>query len=304
MPESKDQPLEISQDERERIDRMLRKMRSKDPVRHLAVSILEEPSVRLENIIPLVAAFERKGALHWRDRAIAAWVLGRANLSAQQRRVAAEALTQLVIYKPEAAGMWCLASCMLGLLVIPAILSSASRSHNLSLVRCEAMRSLGLLRDPGCLGAVTNVIEETRTAWSTDLRNEAMRAMPELVAALTHEYYGLLPMQTIPNLCRALNDRNPLISSCAIEAIAKIGDGRAIPAMEDLAKDDAGSPLRDRAREVLPILYERRRNETNKQTLLRAYEAPVEGQYVLLRPAAAGEGEASEVLLRPVGEEP
>ena len=295
---------DIPLEERERITAILKRVKANSPVRQIANEVLTGNICLIDTIEPLISALHSKRSRKSRDAIVASWVLGNVQLSSAQRQVAAESLTHLLANKPPNPGWWVLAGCAFWPMMFFALIAgvfSAFSARRRNRVRAEAMMTLGRLGDPGCLGIVTSLLQETVNSGESDLRSSVRQAFPKIAAELTTDYYGWLPMQTVPNLCKSLNDPARHIAHSALAALEKIGDGRALEPVRRLAQTE-GHHLQEMAVKVLPIIAERKSRETDKQTLLRAHEAPMDGSYVLLRPAGAGEGEHVEVLLRPVCE--
>ena len=110
----------------------------------------------------------------------------------------------------------------------------------------------------------------------------------------------------MPNLCQLLQfyagksvfDRSiDEFNNELLTALEKIGDSRAIPAVKIAAEHPH---LVETANRVLAVLEERRRQETNRLTLLRGSEALATPEKELLR-ASTGRAESTpDQLLRPI----
>src|SRR5262249_30352710 len=160
-----------------------------------------------------------RGSRKSRDAFVASWVLGNVQLSPAQRRVAAESLTHLLADKPTNPGWWVLAGCAFWPMMLFALIAgvfTAFSAQRRNRVRAEAMTTLGKLGDPGCLGIVTSLLQETMNSGESELRTSVREAFPKIAAELTTDYYGWLPMQTVPNLCKSLGDPGRHIARSAL----------------------------------------------------------------------------------------
>ena len=91
----------------------------------------------------------------------------------------------------------------------------------------------------------------------------------------------------------------------ALEALGKIGDGRAVYTVERLAARGKSSAIRQAAAQILPILQERQRAENAPGVLLRAANRPGSDVNNLLRPAEEAAPTDPQQLLRAnITEEP
>jgi hypothetical protein len=170
-------------------------------------------------------------------------------------------------------------------------------------LRFIAAHALGRLQAVEAIDAVAAASAEQ----DAKLREVAMASLRVLMSRLTRDHYGHLGSETVPNLCQLLQfyaapmrafDRSlDELNMELLEAVEKIGDARAIAAVTAAA----GNPrLADRAINVLEILEERRRRETNRLTLLRGSEPSDDSEHELLRASSSRPESTPEQLLRPI----
>jgi hypothetical protein len=163
-------------------------------------------------------------------------------------------------------------------------------------VRCHAARSLGRLKDPLSIG----VLATAAMFFSDSIGYVSMRELRRILPLLTPEQYGQHDRETVPALCKLLiaHHVHPAIVPSIVEALGKIGDGRAVKPVEKIAKSAAGTPLGEAAERVLPILRERQQRENDPLRLVRAASAPSDFTNHLLRPAQDSGSSEARLLLR------
>src|SRR5262249_8359417 len=129
-------------------------------------------------------------------------------------------------------------------------------------------------------------------------------SLQRLLPLLTSGHYGQLGPQTVPDLCRSLEYYANSAPFCLaiLDALIKVGDGRAIKTVQKIADETPFSTVRAAAQNLLPILYERQRQEAEPQMLLRATQAPQTPSEQLLRPSQEKQEADAEVLLRASGQ--
>jgi hypothetical protein len=89
-----------------------------------------------------------------------------------------------------------------------------------------------------------------------------------------------------------------------LEALGRVGDGRAVLPVERLEKKGRTAQIRRAAAAILPILRDRQDKENAHATLLRASTTPNDAPNVLLRPAHFVQDGSPLELLRPVDNSP
>lgn len=171
-------------------------------------------------------------------------------------------------------------------------------------VRIEAAIALQRMRAPESVGPLAKAVMDT----NPNVYRAAAYALGETLPALTEEHYGQLGADAVPNMCRILGIKG-LISDAAYEepfylalldALEKVGDGRAVRYVERVRQNGWTAELRSAAERVLPTLLARREKEDDFGMLLRGSTLPLEPAESLLRPASAHAENAPEQLLRPV----
>ncbi len=139
------------------------------------------------------------------------------------------------------------------------------------LASCEDLRVIGPL------------LERMHEA-DEDAKWRAMLAVKDLLPRLRPSDSELLNPAQKMRLYQVLQDHDAQTCIAALQAIANIGDSRALPPVEGLIHSP-NVDIRRAAAFALPALQERARRERESQTLLRGSAAPVMGGDILLRPA-------------------
>jgi|SRR5579871_752209 len=203
--------------------------------------------------------------------------------------------------------------CLVGIVCNPLLMPiwlSIDNSH-VNRVRRAAAIALGRLRFPESVGALARGAVDRNAS----VRQASAQALSIVAPLLTSEHYGKLEAEAVPNLCNALvyyekgsremdKDIFPNFAKRReelelLEALEKVGDGRAIPTVQWIVQGGTDQDLRATARRILPLLLERERKEKEHQILLRGSEAPAASPEQMLRPATINMTEPPEVLLRP-----
>lgn len=203
------------------------------------------------------------------------------------------------------------------LLFSPLLLLIGRNQSNRHLKRlcAGAATALGRLKDRLGLDGLAQAAVDP----SESVSHAAVAAIGNVLPLLTPEDYGRLRPETVPNLCQILSGyrlteiRGEAGMILLLEALEKVGDGRAVEAVEALAAPTRFDTVRlqwsgpwnrpnDRVRStalrVLPILKERRRQEQDRSMLLRSSQTALVPE-ALLRPADDVSNPPSEQLLRP-----
>lgn len=147
------------------------------------------------------------------------------------------------------------------------------------------------------------------------LRTASTASLRLVLPLLTYEHYGRLAPEAVPNLCRALHfdggnffNQSPetvALGMQLLEALEKVGDGRAVWYVEMVSKRSRNPYIADTARRLLPLLEERRRREQNAGMLLRGSSRPGAGADQLLRAAVGVDSNIPpDQLLRPTSPTP
>ena len=172
-----------------------------------------------------------------------------------------------------------------------------------SLLRCAAAQSLARLCLPDSAAPLATAANY-RPDWVENVSNWrkisriARKELPRVLSTLRPEHYLQLEPGIVPNLCLLINDRDEELALLALDALGKVGDGRAVAPAQRVAEKHASPRRREIARAILPTLYYRYQQENSYTHLLRASAAPV-GPETLLRPASGKPDDAPQTLLRP-----
>ena len=163
-------------------------------------------------------------------------------------------------------------------------------------VQITATKTLGKLQAPGSVGALAQAAR-----WTNPCATIAQDALTRLLPTLTEAHYGRLPKDATPELCALLLDSNieMKLKWLILEALGKMGDGRAVEPMQKFAQSAQTPKLRELADSILPVLLARREQENAASTLLRHSSAPPVAASQLLRAASASAATPPELLLRP-----
>lgn len=171
-----------------------------------------------------------------------------------------------------------------------------------SLTRCAAAKSLARLRLPDSVAPLVSA-----TNYQPDfvanvqnwrkIRRIAREGLPEAISTLRPEHYLQLEPTIVPNLTLLINDREEAMALLALDALGKVGDGRAVIPVQRLLAKHASPRRREIANAILPLLHYRQQQENSYTHLLRASSAPV-GPETLLRAASGKPDDAPETLLR------
>ena len=169
-------------------------------------------------------------------------------------------------------------------------------SYRNAVVQLAAAETLALLQLPDSVGALAKASRGTHR-----LANVTRNALVQLLPTLFEAHYGRLPNDATPELCALLldSDTSEHLIMLTVEAIGKVGDGRAVEPMQTFAQTARTPKLREMAETILPILTARREQENASSTLLRHSSAPPVDAGQLLRAASASPATPPEQLLRP-----
>jgi len=314
QPSAVDAPSEPTRQEIEEILALLDRLPARNPTRQIAFALLKRKFRPPGTIRPLLEPLTDPSVRRWREREVAAWVLGRALLAPAQAETAARTLADVLedALPPDTRRVWrgfarwlllalllslptallfgsrmgveppllvmvaffVLALIVLSaLLVIPAPLlarSLAVEDQGLNRVRAAAATALGRMGAAGCAGTLAGALFDH----SPRVRDAAKAALYTTLPVLTPDHYGALDSQAVPNLCRALNHAEERLVLAVLEALEKMGDGRALPHVARLAAGTRTSRIQQAAARALPVLQERRRQEQAPGMLLRPAEPP------------------------------
>lgn len=162
----------------------------------------------------------------------------------------------------------------------------------------------------GALGRMGDVRAVSKLAQMARSRERGGGMTYQAIAALMDvlpNVQGMTPAQAdslgeeaIPRLCALLSHRNSTLVQHILFALRFVGDGRAIPAAERLARTTRDEGLVHELNTLLPILRERVAQEQARTTLLRgsSAESRADLPMELLRPAQDVVATPPEQMLR------
>jgi hypothetical protein len=175
-------------------------------------------------------------------------------------------------------------------------------------VRATAIHTLARLHNPELVGSSVHALLNARamplSAGSSRVRQAATETLPEMLARLMPEHYGHLDSQLVPQMCRALHYGDETLTLALLQALEKVGGGRAVSSVEALTGNGFTATLRvtpavrAEALRVLPVLVARREQENAAKVLLRASDMGTTAPDLLLRPVAGISDDSPQMLLR------
>jgi hypothetical protein len=174
----------------------------------------------------------------------------------------------------------------------------------MSRIRAMAILTLGRWREPCHM----DILLREYAQKSGRVRSAAEVALAEVLPLLTTEERLERPSDFVPNLCRVLHRkerqlldytvREETLEGVLLEALGKVGDGRALPLVERIATRGRTPRLRELAQSILPVLYARSREANEPKQLLRGAVCPDTAPNTLLRATQETPTPPSQ-LLRP-----
>lgn len=178
--------------------------------------------------------------------------------------------------------------------------------HRTLRIRIAAILALARLRIPEAVSPLARATVNV----NPNIRSAAEEGLRQCLPQITPDHYARLDADTVPALCRLLDvKKERLFANHAhteqlvldvLAALGKIGDGSAARHVESVAEDGWTQAVRDAAREILPLLRERRQQENNPRLLLRGSAPPQTTGDQLLRPTSTPLIALPEQLLRPI----
>lgn len=294
------------------------------PVRRIAEGLQNGTYDPLLGVDALFTALSASSGRPWRERVVAAWALGRVPLSPQERAAATDMLLdslerdrnysfassfqkgiswgygacvllgflialmhKLESYYPRNGFKdWFMYSMAAAFFASPAILLLSGgiaweRSRKRNTLRATAAESLGRLAAPESLGALAGALFDR----NAPVREAASTALHNILPTISDEHYGILGMESMTLLGRALTHGDTLLVLKLLKALAKIGSSHALPYVEQAARSSRMTKVRDEAHETLERMQERLLREKDAQTLMRASYPSLAEPSELLRPA-------------------
>jgi hypothetical protein len=320
--------------EEERIFRLAEGLLPDNSTRQIALQYLRYRTWPEDTVEHLMQALLISSGFRWKEQELAITLLGHFTLTTEEQAQVSPSLCRILTKKQwdnyillyftrvammgiittpfvylwtgipwEAAGLiWTLLSSGLlwSLPMLP--ISSALEDTHLNRLRAAALRTCGRLQITGAIDMVAEMLFEgaggQQTLGCLQVREAAAEALPSILAALTPEHYGRLPIEAMPKLCRTLYHPDDSLVMRVLEALEIVGDGRAVTDVERMVTRGRTPQLRTEAARILPVLKERQSRENAPFVLLRASAAPAETPDILLRPALNAPATEPQELLR------
>ena len=327
----------LTPEERKRGRRFLYFVRRKNATRQIAEKFLAGSSLAPEDAANLIQLLGKPSVFRWREARLATWALGFVPASDPQQKDAAEVLGRwlkklrwpdtiktvllrqtlfsapLTIYFAvqlfglpynitTQAALICGFLLANGAVIAPNyVITRVWDDWKYSLLRRAAAQSLIRLRAPDSVAPLAAVVNyypllDTAVGWRR-VRQMARESLPRVLPVLRPDHYLQLDPAIVPDLCLLASDRDEELACAALDALGKIGDGRAVVPVQQMAIKHASPWRREIANAILPLLAYRQQQENSYTNLLRASSAPV-GADTLLRPASGESDNAPETLLR------
>jgi hypothetical protein len=182
---------------------------------------------------------------------------------------------------------------LLAPLVFPLVV--ARDAANMNRLRAAAAGALGRLREPASVGALAKAAR----GGSLHVRRAAADALEQVLPDLLEFHYGQIGAEAVPNLCDLLYHHDESLDIAILRALGKVGDGRAVRTVEQIAGSWRPVEMCMEAHRILPILRARQQREKDAALLLRPSQSPNDAAQTLLRPAAGPAETDPQLLLRP-----
>jgi hypothetical protein len=205
-------------------------------------------------------------------------------------------LWRYFLIRPEVLPLLSILSLLPGLLLTNSTARSKRALEHLKGV--QDVRSIGFL--------IEGLSGKELHAGVRELLTKLLPRLQASDASLLNEQHHALLIQTLKRKARkrffGWSVADTSFAVAVLKAWEQVGTGQALPLVEYLANHEADGQVRHAARECLPFLMARSKQEDNEQTLLRATTEPQGTAEELLRPASGQLETASEQLLRPHGD--
>ncbi len=162
--------------------------------------------------------------------------------------------------------------------------------------RRHAIDMLSSVEDKRMVGAFALCLLDP----SREVRYAAATALKKLLPRIQASDKDTLSPPEMEALLRALGGKDNLLTIAILKALEQVGDERALPKVEGLARLKNGKPaeVRHAAEKCLPYLHLRAQQAEQAHTLLRAASSDATSD-TLLRPAAGTASVDTGQLLRP-----
>jgi FOG: HEAT repeat len=288
-------------DDADRVIGLIARLPRNSVVRRIALQVVQGRSI--EALQPLYTSLLRPRFTAWRERCVAAWALGRAPVTAEDRDSVLQLLLDILegghrdsmgtrlkrgafltssvwlaiftYFSMREGGLqvWDYAQfvavstviwCILGLFCIP--LTVWHERYTTNRIRAAAADSLGKMGSVEAIGTLAAALRDG----SPEVRSASAVALHQLLPQVTPAHYGVLGRETMQNLGRALSHPDGQLVFKVLAALENAGTSVAIPWVERSAQRGRTVRVRDVASRVLEILNQRKLRETDRDRLLRA----------------------------------
>ena len=319
----------------DKIAKTIRSMRTDSPLRPQAERILADPdSAIIDDLQPVLSAFNRRGLRLRRDRIVALWIISNTNWTTEQKTALAEFLSKRVDKELKrgksgrGAVRWFGRAMVVSLLGLYVFCCRTRNYYTLaemveywyawiilavfvtvvgSIVTLPISMWLDIWRTRNyrpmldSLGNIGNpaCLGTIATALSCrPLQSSAEAAFLKVASRLSADDYGTLPSDTTPALCWGLMSGEGYMTLPILKALLLIGDGRAIATVKHIRRYPRNQETANTAQELLVVLRKREEESTAPTQLLRASSIEERVQEELLRPAVEENNDCSGLLLR------
>lgn len=307
---------------------LLKRVRPNSRAAALARSILAFNKDTPESIDAEIAPLVKVGKYSWRERRAAVWSLGLAELTEVQTRQAGIALARVVQQglpiSDSRTGypiMWSFLAAIPAALILDILKWPGWNSFwvlwfgltiGVTVLFSGFLLPFSIVLDDKLHGvtremAITALVRLDQPwslatfAWAmfngpAHSRAAAEEALVETLPLISSEQFGQHDPALVPLLCRILRTDKEHLQRPVVQALAKIGTGRAVEPLEQLAKH-CSAEVRAEIDLAVPILRERKRKEEDPERLLRASRPSADEE--LLRAHYGRSTVPDEQLLRP-----
>ena len=182
----------------------------------------------------------------------------------------------------------------IGSLVIPIYVVRDKR--RLNYIRAAAAKSLSRMATPHAISALAGAAKDG----DKTVRETSLESLRTHLPRVTEKHYGSLRRDTIPGLCGLLNSTERKLQLEVLEALIKVGDGRALQPVDQLYSTTQDEEVQKVCLRAIAVLTVRAENEKSAELLLRSSAAPSDQSATLLRPAGASTEHDEAQLLRAI----
>jgi hypothetical protein len=302
----------ISDEEREQILKLKRKLRKRDPLHGVVDTLLGGgalPYADAELVVKTLESDQGRRPV----RAIAAWAAGLADLDEEQGRRADIALVSLLGNRPSNEFACCMAAgCCFGgwpvLLFMPFIPFLLASDRAINRLRALAAVSLGRLGHAYNIGALLDAVlpgKGRSSGGEKEARFAAVYGLSLILNRLGGKTDSLIDEASERALCMLLAEASPGSVWSITEVLKAVGTPRSIRSLKRYLKrlEMSQSMEHDAVKSTVELLEAREEFNKQRASLLRPAETPAQPDF-LLRSWESQGTEDQSLLLRPTeGEE-